>query len=433
MRKGFLGSLAAWLLGAGLALAQMEETIPSQPAPTPSAPSIDPKTSSGLPEYGPAVPLGGEAMEGMAPSPSCCGGSAYPRHAIGPDGNYWLTGEALLWYTKKSQVPPLITTGPLSSSGFLGQPGTQILAGGTGVDTEEQAGGRFSFGLWLTDYHKFGAEFNYFFLGSRGMDFTAHSAGDILLTRPFTDANTGQPNVLLAAVPGLTSATIRVNATSRIQGADLNELTNVCCGTNYRVDLLFGFRWMELNDGLGVFQDSQALPGTANFGARTLIGDQFDTQNRYYGAQVGAKVEYYWGKFAMNLTGKVALGSTREALNIRGATAINTIPLATASGFLALPSNSGGFDRNTFAVLPEGGINLSYQLSPCMRVFGGYTFLYLSKVSRAGDHVDTTLNLNQFATNPPFNPQLGVPKPSVSFKETDFWAHGASVGLEFRF
>ena len=47
---------------------------------------------------------------------------------------------------------------------------------------------------------------------------------------------------------------------------------------------------------------------------------------------------------------------------------------------MALASNSGQHDRNRFAVLPEFGANLRYQLSPLWRVNVGYTLLIVSNV-----------------------------------------------------
>jgi hypothetical protein len=498
MRKGFLGSLAAWLLGAGLALAQTEEMASSEalPPPTPlfsgpkassglplhgtpvgetvssealppsTAMPSEPKTSSGLPLYGtqasekdsteslpppsgaaPGVktssglplygaPEGGDGEGPAGPGCSSCGGSGYPPAAVGPVGNDWVTAAPLYWWTKKGHVPPLVTTGPLSSGGVLGNSGTQVLFGGSNLDIEEQTGGRFGFGLWLTDFHRVGAEFNYFFLGTSSVDFNAVAAGNALLTRPFTDANTGQQNAFLTAIPGLTEARIRVKATNRLQGLEINGLANPWSGANYRCDVLFGFRWMEMNEGLGISQDVGLVPGLPGFGARNLIADQFDTQNRFYGAQIGARGEYYWGRLSLNLSGQVALGSTRQDLTIRGVTVVTAADgtmAAQGSGLLALPSNSGGFDRNRVAFVPELGIKVNYQLSPCMRLFAGYNFLYWSDVIRSGEQIDTTINPNQVGTPPPFNPQLGVARPAVLFKGTDYWAQGVTIGMEFRF
>jgi hypothetical protein len=443
MRTGFLGSLAVWLMGAGLALAQTDEPGPAENLPPPTVMPSEAGPAGGMllpdtpvPAAGVSaagVPAAGEGEEGPGPEPGCCGGGIYGPGSVGPLGNYWFRGEYLFWWTKNGRLPPLVTTGPATSAGVLGLPGTRTLLGGADLDTEEQSGGRFSYGFWLTDFHKVGLEFTYFFLGSRGVDSTVASAGDTLLGRPFVDTFTGQANSLVAAIPGVSSGHIQVVGSSRLQGADLNVLARLCCGTNYRLDLLLGFRWMELNDGLGVNQESQSLADPLS---RTLINDQFDTQNRYYGGQIGLRTEYYWGRAAVSLAGKVALGSTREAINIRGATVIETsftTPALINSGLLAEPSNIGGFDRNTFAVVPEVGVNLTYQVTQHVRAFAGYNFLYWSKVVRPGDQVDTTINLNQFGTNPPFNPLAGVARPAVPFKETDFWAHGANVGLEIRF
>ncbi len=66
----------------------------------------------------------------------CCG--CYPGN------RFYVSGEYLLWWTKGSQLPPLLTTatGPFSATnnGTLGQPGTQVLVGDQSVATSARSG-----------------------------------------------------------------------------------------------------------------------------------------------------------------------------------------------------------------------------------------------------------------------------------------------------
>src|SRR4029077_20760328 len=118
------------------------------------------------------------------------------------------------------------------------------------------------------------------------------------------------------------SGEIHLSSSSCLQGADLNVLCipcctpccdvcsddachsgdtakhekhgNACCGCNYWVSLLGGFRYLQLHEGLGITEITRvnpALPaGTPLFGGSTItMADQFDTHNYFFGAQIGAQ------------------------------------------------------------------------------------------------------------------------------------------------
>src|SRR5262249_61747030 len=99
------------------------------------------------------------------------------------------------------------------------------------------------------------------------------------------------------------------------------------------------------------------------------------------------------------------------------------------SGLLALPTNSGRFGRDQFSVVPETGVNLSYQLCPNLRIFMGYTFLYWNNVARPGGQIDTVLNTTQQSGGT----LTGPARPAFAFHNSDFWAHGLNFGLELRY
>ena len=94
-------------------------------------------------------------------------------------------------------------------------------------------------------------------------------------------------------------------------------------------------------------------------------------------------------------------------------------------GLLARSTNSGKYQQNQFAVLPEVGATFRYRLLPRLEATIGYHFLYWSRVARAGDQIDLALDLAE-----PFS---GAPLPRFSFEMTDFWAQGLDFGLEYRF
>src|SRR5262249_34874117 len=109
-------------------------------------------------------------------------------------------------------------------------------------------------------------------------------------------------------------------------------------------------------------------------------------------------------------------------------------------GLLALPSNIGSESRDRFSVVPEAGVSLGFAVMNGVRLSVGYNFLYWSSVVRPGDQIDRRLGVLQIPgspplPSPPFGPTLPT-NPTVPqrlFKDTDFWAHGLTVGLEFTF
>ena len=88
-----------------------------------------------------------------------------------------------------------------------------------------------------------------------------------------------------------------------------------------------------------------------------------------------------------------------------------------------------------FAVVPEIGLNLGYQITSWASVSVGYTLLYTNNVIRPGNQINRTINTSQSTsyTEDPAARLQGSAQPSFKFKSSDFWAQGINVGLSFRF
>ncbi len=147
--------------------------------------------------------------------------------------------------------------------------------------------------------------------------------------------------------------------------------------------------------------------------------------------------EWRRGIWSLNLNGKLALGATTQQLNINGNETIVGADGTVRSfngGLLALPSNSGQFSQTHFSVVPEIGVTIGCQLTDTIRLYAGYNFLYWTNVIRPGAQIDRNLDVTQI---PNFNIAGATPasgsNPSVPFKQSDFWAQGLVVGLEFRY
>lgn len=352
----------------------------------------------------------------------------------GPPGRFWVQAEYLLWWLKDNPVPPLATVGPVAGLGVPGTPGTAVILGGEPVDQGTFSGGRFTVGGWFDCCQTCGFEAGYFFLGQSGDDSRVGCPPNAVLARPFFNVNIGAPDWQLACFPGALDGSIRATVNSRLQGAEANAIKNVCCGPCYRFDLLGGFRFLRLDESLTVHENVEVLadPDPDVVGTRFRLWDDFGTRNQFYGGQLGGRLEVRRGRLFMNLLGKVALGSTHKTVDINGSTTIQA-PGGPAErfrgGLLALPSNIGHYNRDCFAVVPEVGVNVGYQITSSLRGYVGYTFLYWSDVARPGDQVNLRLNPDQF----PPAPIIPGAAPRPRFDSTDFHAHGVNFGLEFRF
>jgi hypothetical protein len=395
---------------------------------------MGPKTGLSAPAVSERAP---SAPEVQAPKAACADESCNAWDCpCPPAGRFWVSGEYLLWWIRDTNLPPLVTAGPPASGGILGKPGTVTLFGGS-TDNEERSGGRFRAGYWLDERQTLGIDGSYFFLGSRSVDFTAGNAGGVVISRPFFNVTPGAEDAELVSVPGRVAGTVAVNLSSRLQGAELNGICNLCCGCRGRVDLLAGFRYLELREGLGIGEDLSVNPAVPLLGGTAFgVHDQFSTRNSFYGGQIGTKAEIWSGKLFANVRGMVALGGTDQVVDVSGSTLIASpglAPTVGVGGLLALPTNSGHFTRDQLTFVPEVGINVGYQVTEQLRAFVGYSFLYWSSVDRPGDQIDRAVNPSQLPSAGGTPMLVGAARPAPVLRDTDFWAQGINFGLEFRY
>jgi hypothetical protein len=359
---------------------------------------------------------------------------------------FWMRANFLLWRIKGANVPPLVTNGGAgdASPGALGLADTKVLFGGSGLDYSDRSGGDFRIGWWLDDEKRWGLEGGYFFLAGRAYSQSFSSPGNPPLAVPFFNVATNAPDANLVAYPGIISGHVTVEAPSFLQSAEANVVSTLMKTDHFHLEGLAGFYYAGLNEGLYLQQASLVglapqymamLPGLAAMNGNTIaINDYFDTRNSFYGAQVGTRAEFVYKRLSLSILTKVAIGASVETVNIRGLTNIDAQPASvTNAGLLAVSSNSGQFTRSTFAVVPEIGLNLGFQLTDHIRVCAGYSFLYWSSVARPGDQVDTAINPNLVPTSNTYGLAAGPARPAFNFHATDFFAYGVNFGCEFRY
>jgi hypothetical protein len=399
---------------------------PAGPAAAPDAP----------PGYNPWAPA---PVGGANPWPADPEGFAFPPAGGWVNPCFYITGEYLMWWTKGENTPVLLTTSSPSDFGILGNPSTQILYGGDTINNQMRSGARINAGWWLNDEHTWAIDAGFFFLGTQTSDFSANSAQYPVLGRPFLNVNTNQQFSELVALPGVAMGTATIHTPSTLWGFDTNLRYQLCCGCNWSVNGLIGFRYLYLGESIDFTENIQGEPtAPAPFTNESiLVYDRFATFNQFYGGQVGLDGRYRYGRWTLDLRGKLALGSTVQTLDISGFQHFMSPTGAVSAvqgGLLALPgANIGQFRRSAFSVVPEVGTTIGYQLTPHLRGFLGYNLLYWTNVIRPGDQIDPRLNVDKIPNFPTNSPASPLNLPSVPFRESSFWAQGFIVGLELTF
>lgn len=376
--------------------------------------------------------------------------------ACGPPGWVWVGADYLLWRTAGMHVPPLVTTSPLgtpqSQAGVLGAPGTTVLFGDENLFRGDVNGVRLRPGLWFDRDSRIGIQGDLFSLESQSVLFAAqgNASGSPILARPFFNINPRHPithvftppprqDAQLISFPTITRGEIAVAADSQLESASLMLRTLLACesfcrtGVNSysRVDILTGYRYLDLSDKLVITEELNSLdPITL---ASFDVTDQFRTENRFQGIDLGAVWQGAWQRFTFELLLKGAVGNVAQRVDINGGTVIaqrNGTEQTFPAGLLALPSNSGSYRRDQWTVVPEFGAVVGFQVLPKVRATIGYTLVYWNSVARAGDQIDLFLNPDQIP--PPIVPAAGPLFPEFHFVESNYWAQGLTVGLEGR-
>ena len=360
-----------------------------------------------------------------------------------PTQRFWASTEYLLWWIKDSTFPVLLTVGSVNDAqpGAVGMPGTGVLFGGSTIDNKDRSGARLGLGYWIDDGKQFGVEAGGFYLSDRSVGTFASSNGNLgsrLLARPFFNVTTNQEDASIVAFPGVVGGNVNIGSSSEMHSAECNGLWNLTRRELLFIDVLAGFRYLDLRENININEVSQIQSTAPLFpNQQIIVTDRFGGSNLFYGGQVGLRSGVTRDRWSVEVTAKVALGISNETVNIGGTTSIQSPgqPATTfGSGLLALGSNSGRFVQDQFAVVPQVDAKFGFQITSNLRVTVGYSFVYWSSVNRPADQIDRGLAVTQIPTSTQFAGNTGgAVRPTFAFHDTDFWAHGLNVGLEFRY
>ena len=149
----------------------------------------------------------------------------------------------LLWWRQGRDLPPLVTSDPVSESsttaGIL--PDADILFGGDRETSPMQAGGRLDIGFWFDGRQCYGIGNRFYSLAKDDGGFRIDTLDNPVLAIPFFNFDADQNEALLVSYPGLRSGSIDVDASSEVFGNDLYVRMLICRDCDSRLDLLAGY------------------------------------------------------------------------------------------------------------------------------------------------------------------------------------------------
>lgn len=284
------------------------------------------------------------------------------------------------------------------------------------------SGGRFTAGWWRDSAQTRGVEITGFFLQQRTSTFAAQGSDFPTLGLPFFNVSPPLGEDVFFINGGLgDKGGVKIHNTSRLWGTEVNGLLKWSRNNAWDVNLLAGFRYVDLDEKFGLF-------GVAQLSSSSIVvADSFATHNQFYGGQVGVRASYRRDRLSADLTGKVALGANRQTVDIAGLSLHDKH--LHSQGFYSQSTNIGCRTETVFSVIPEVQVKVGYDLTHRLRATVGYDFLFWSNVVRPGDQIDRNLNISQFENNP----LTGTAAPLPRHESSNFFAHGINFGLEFRY
>jgi hypothetical protein len=207
-----------------------------------------------------------------------------------------------------------------------------------------------------------------------------------------------------------------------------------------------GFRYLEFYEDLGLqnsfrlflpagFTDLNGAGGPLNTNLPTDLNyataDTIRTYNHFYGGQVGFDLDMSCCRFLVDVRAKAALGVMHQTVNVVGATLLPDGTVAPG-GLLSSPLDLGTHSRDRIAFVPEINVKLGYLITPNVRAYVGYDFLYITSVLRPGDQTGISTSGVQ-ATVAGTTTQITVNQPTFRYHDTNVWANGINFGMEVRY
>ena len=400
-------------------------------------------------------------------------GSAPPIWTAAPESRFYGGVEYLHWWVKDAPLSiPLVSTGPIASThhGFVNSSATVNAADTTilygapfgvakGGNTTQAfpgfAGTRLTFGYSLGSERRYAIEASGFGLQNQSAGFAAYSdpTGAPIInipvynTVPYTPG--GRPgglppneDGLPASLPsdpnrfdgnaGVIMGGVKISNSLQLWGAEATGVVSLYRGSSWEVSGLLGARYLDLSEAFNLTYESRGLSGlyTGSIGSAS---DTFETRNQFCGGTLGLRGRYASGRLSVDMAGRVALGVSQQIEEVSGGFWSRSMGKSSTGreGVFAQPANSGRTSMNSFAMVPDVQIKIGYAITPRLRATIGYDLLYYSSVLRPGDQLSHSIPKGQTFQQGGTN--SSATSPARFSETTDFFAHGFSFGMEFRF
>src|SRR5262249_43803234 len=146
---------------------------------------------------------------------------------------------------------------------------------------------------------------------------TSGAPGSPIVGIPFFNASTGKEDFsffggnLPGRIPIAVANSTVLRLSNLLQGGELNMVRSWVRADTLNITALAGFRYVHFREDLdfGTNSTAPAIPL-----AVTRL-DQFHANNNFYGGNLGLRGDYVFGRFFVQATGKVALGSMHQVMD----------------------------------------------------------------------------------------------------------------------
>ncbi len=471
MRKRILGSLAVVAAGTGLSFGQGPPPgaypLPGQ-GPGVMMPQGGPQAGFAAPpdsgymlrngqaiipppvvggnlspaEFGPPGPGPDTGMDGGGGGRSGLG--AWERS--GPPSS-WIGFDYLMWWAKNQSLIPLVTTGSAANGGLIGTPGTTVLLGrNSSVDYGTINGYRGWIGAYVDEERQVGFELGGFLMEKASVSerFQSSATGTPLLAVPFVNAATGAQGAYLVSTPAGQTGSIRFTTNEKTYSVEGNTLINLYRGDETAgngIDFLCGPRFFSLEERLTLDTSTTNAAASTFTGLPVAAGsiintnDRLRTFNEFIGMNVGFRGDHNYGRLYMGWTAKVAGGYMNSWTDARGYSSANTGGVTSFSpgGRFVEPADVGRHRDDFLAFIPEGGLNLGYQITPKVRIHVGYTYMFVNSVLRPGSILDRRVNAAALPTDPGFGTGPSRTYSHDLDHKSEYNLQGINFGMQFGF
>jgi hypothetical protein len=414
------------------------DTLPPFGMAPPSAP---PGAAPGMPPAAPPNAFTFDPYNGCGPAPGACpaGGQlgAVCCRTFVPDES-WVRADWLLWHLRNGPLPPLIVSGnpALPNPGVPGSGNFSPLVGPS-TNVGMLNGARLTLGTWFDPDAELGGEVSGFMFARRATSDVFQGGPGMTLGVPVT-STTGTQGVYNYAVPGQSTGSLGVQTASQLYSGEATLIHRWYENGTVSVTGMVGYRYLQLDESVGLYGQSQAGGLGATFdGAALPAGvllsttDLFRANTQFHGGEIGARLEARSGLFTFTAFTKNALGANIETLRIDGQTQASGfgVTQSTVGGVRALPSNFGRAVNTEFSWMSELGTDLGVNVTKHVSFHVGYNMLYWTRVLRPGSAIDPVINPAQVPIDPTYNPSALGPRPLPAFHTSDVLAHGLVVGI----